>query len=178
MIRKAHLSDDLNIVNIYNYYILNSMSTFEEQPVSQREMRFRIEQVQASLPWLVYETNGEILGYAYATQWKPRSAYRNTVESTVYVRSNSYGKGVGKQLFPYKRYSVICDDSKSLIGGYTGDKCAIPNSNFANGPVPDELACDSADYTSNSKGIKVLVAYYDRDGSCKTTSLENFKIGS
>lgn len=98
MIRKAHLSDDLNIVNIYNYYILNSMSTFEEQPVSQREMRFRIEQVQASLPWLVYETNGEILGYAYATQWKPRSAYRNTVESTVYVRSDSYGKGVGKKL--------------------------------------------------------------------------------
>ncbi|MEM1405433.1 MAG: N-acetyltransferase family protein [Bacteroidota bacterium] len=109
MIRKAHLSDDLNIANIYNYYILNSMSTFEEQPVSQGEMRLRIEQVQVSLPWLVYETNNEIRGYAYATQWKPRSAYRNTVESTVYVRYDSYGKGIGRQL-----YEKLIEELKAL----------------------------------------------------------------
>lgn len=62
-------------------------------------MKQRIENVSASLPWYVEEQDGEILGYAYATPWRVRSAYRFSVESTVYVAASHAGKGIGKRLY-------------------------------------------------------------------------------
>lgn len=98
-VRKVLLGDAAQIAKIYNYYILSSVATFEEQAISTKEMEHRIGKVTTELPWLVYENADHILGYAYATQWKPRSAYRNTVESTVYVKPESIKKGVGQQLY-------------------------------------------------------------------------------
>ncbi|MEM7110054.1 MAG: arsinothricin resistance N-acetyltransferase ArsN1 family B [Bacteroidota bacterium] len=99
MIRSATPDDAAAIAEIYNYYIENSVATFEEIKVTIADMGTRIQKVTSKLPWIVYEKDGLILGYAYATQWKPRSAYRKSVESTVYVAPNAYQKGIGRKLY-------------------------------------------------------------------------------
>ena len=99
MIRKAIPDDAKKICEIYNYYIVNTQISFEEEPVTGDEMRQRIESVTKDYPWLVHEIDGEILGYAYAARWKTRSAYRFCVESTVYVKHGITGKGIGSGLY-------------------------------------------------------------------------------
>ena len=100
MIRSALASDAQAIARIYNDYILNTTITFEEQEVSTQQMAQRIEDVAALfLPWLVVEQAGQVVGYAYASKWKVRSAYRYSVESTVYLARGVRGKGLGTQLY-------------------------------------------------------------------------------
>lgn len=80
-IRSALPSDAAAIALIYNYYVENTVITFEEELVSTEAMATRIADVQrASLPWLVAELDSSLLGYAYAGKWKVRSAYRNSVK--------------------------------------------------------------------------------------------------
>ncbi|MES2208349.1 MAG: arsinothricin resistance N-acetyltransferase ArsN1 family B [Pseudomonadota bacterium] len=100
MIRPALASDAEAIAHIYNDYILNTAITFEEQEVSLQQMAQRMEDVAAlSLPWLVVEQAGQVVGYAYASKWKVRSAYRYSVESTIYLARDVKGKGLGSQLY-------------------------------------------------------------------------------
>lgn len=97
MIRKIKTSDAPAICNIYNYYIENTIIIFEEQPLSEEEMKERIQ--SAKLPWLVFEESGQILGYAFASEWKSRCAYKYSVESSVYLDINCKGRGIGTQLY-------------------------------------------------------------------------------
>jgi phosphinothricin acetyltransferase len=99
VIRTVQSRDAQAIARLYNYYVQNTTVTFEEEPVSDREMARRIDEITAQYPWLVYELNGRILGFAYAGKWKGRSAYRYTVESTVYVDREFRGQGIGKALY-------------------------------------------------------------------------------
>jgi phosphinothricin acetyltransferase len=100
LIRTATASDADTITRIYNHYILNTTITFEEQAISTEEMAERIAEVQAaSLPWLVAEQDGQIVGYAYASKWKGRCAYRFSVESTVYLDASAVRKGYGSLLY-------------------------------------------------------------------------------
>lgn len=86
MIRDACSEDAEAIASIYNYYVVHTPVTFEEEPVTASQMAVRIDDViAASLPWIVLERDSIIVGYAYATKWKARSAYRFSVESTVYL---------------------------------------------------------------------------------------------
>jgi len=119
MVRSTTTGDSKAISDIYNHYVLNSHSTFETEPVSPQEMGQRIERVtkEFQLPWLVFELDGKISGYTYATQWKPRAAYEKTVETTVYLHHEEFGKGIGSQL-----YKTLLEQLKSLghhaiIGG-------------------------------------------------------------
>jgi phosphinothricin acetyltransferase len=98
MIRPVQLSDAEPISSIYNEYVANSRSTFEENPVTVDEMNARIQKITKNYPWLVYEMDGKVIGYTYATKWKERSAYRYTVETGIYLDSNHLGKGVGSSL--------------------------------------------------------------------------------
>ncbi len=99
MIRPAEIKDLPQIAEIYSYYVLNSIVTFEEEPPSLGEMRSRFEKVKKeNLPFLVLEEEGVILGYAYAYKYRERSAYRLTVENSVYVRHGDSGKGYGALL--------------------------------------------------------------------------------
>lgn len=76
IIRPAAAADTASIAAIYNHYVAATIVTFEEEPVSPQEMARRMEEVRsASLPWLVAEDGGEVVGYAYATQWRTRSGY-------------------------------------------------------------------------------------------------------
>lgn len=99
MLRDCRPSDAAGICRIYNHFVRETVSTFEEAPVSEAEMASRIEEVTRTLPWLVWEQAGAIRAYAYATRWKPRSAYRFTTESSVYVDPEHAGTGLGAQLY-------------------------------------------------------------------------------
>jgi len=100
VIRPATASDSEAIARIYNHYVLNTAFTFEEQAVSAEQMAERIGEVtSASLPWLVAEQFGQVVGYAYSTRWKARSAYRFSVESTVYLEQSAIGQGLGSSLY-------------------------------------------------------------------------------
>lgn len=99
MIRLAKLSDAKQIADIYNYYVENTFVTFEEQSLSEQEMRQRIESKLKKYFFLVWEEDGEILGYAYADEWKTRCAYNYTVESSVYLKQEAAGKGIGTKLY-------------------------------------------------------------------------------
>jgi L-amino acid N-acyltransferase YncA len=86
------------ICAIYNYYIENTVITFEEVPVPVSEMSERVKFHSKLWPWLVCEVEGAVVGYAYASKWKERAAYKNSVEISVYIQNASVGKGYGKAL--------------------------------------------------------------------------------
>ena len=117
MIRTISLNDLRQICEIYNYYIKNTHISFEESPVSESEMEARIGAIIPSLPWLVYEEQSQILGYAYATKWKGRQAYRHTVESTVYLRPEAGGKGIGSALYKALLAQLQEKAYHTVIGG-------------------------------------------------------------
>jgi L-amino acid N-acyltransferase YncA len=93
-------SDAAAIVSIYNYYIRESAATFEEEELSIETMKARIQAVtQSHWPWLVVEREqGRIEGYAYATAWHERAAYRHSAEATIYLSPDALSQGVGSQL--------------------------------------------------------------------------------
>ncbi len=123
IIRPAIPEDADTIATIYNHYILNSIATFEEEPVTSSEMLSRLEKIQISgLPWLVAEKDGVVIGYAYAGKWHARSAYRYTVEVSVYTAHNSDSKGLGTQLYEFLFDELRTLSIKSVIG-----MLAIPN---------------------------------------------------
>src|SRR5678809_167781 len=95
-VRSALARDADHIARIYNYYVQNSVVTFEEEPVGSEVIASRIAEVQStSLPWLVAETESLVVGYAYASKWKARSAYRHSVETTIYIEKGHEGLGIG-----------------------------------------------------------------------------------
>lgn len=100
MIRLATAADAPAIASIYNHYVTETWVTFEEQPVSVTDMAERVADVaDASLPWVIEEQAGAINGYACATKWKGRCAYRFSVETTIYLAPQSLGKGIGTRLY-------------------------------------------------------------------------------
>lgn len=117
MIRKVKLEDAKEIAEIYNYYILNSCVTFEEIPVSIEEMGRRIQATFLKFPWLVYEKDMEIIGYAYASVWKPRSAYKHTIESTVYLKNEATKNGIGSLLYKELISQLTNLGFHAVIGG-------------------------------------------------------------
>ena len=99
-IREATPRDAEGIAAIYNHYVTQTVVTFEVEPVSAADIAGRIEDVRsASLPWLVAEEAGCVVGYAYATKWMTRSAYRFSAEVTVYLASTDAGRGIGSNLY-------------------------------------------------------------------------------
>ncbi len=122
-IRTAEIRDADAIARIYNHYVLNTIVTFEEQRSSADEMAERIRETLAiPLPWLAAEQSGSVIGYAYASKWKGRCAYRFSVEGTVYLADGAAGRGLGSLL-----YGTLIDRLRelhmhSILGGI-----ALPN---------------------------------------------------
>lgn len=99
-IREAAASDAGSIAAIYNHFVRTSVVTFEEDEVPHEQMASRIEAVRSTgLPWYVATDDQTVIGYAYATPWKARSAYRFSVEVTVYVAPEHCRKGIGSALY-------------------------------------------------------------------------------
>jgi L-amino acid N-acyltransferase YncA len=100
MLRSATLSDAGALADIYNPYVAETTISFEEEIVSPATMQERISKViDGGLPWIVLEGDGVVHGYAYATPWRVRPAYRYSTETTVYVSKPDVGKGLGFLLY-------------------------------------------------------------------------------
>ena len=98
-IRDATVTDFDTITRIYAHYVLHALATFEEIPPGVDEMRARHASITGiGLPYLVAETDGEVVGYTYATAYRPRSAYRHTIEDSVYIADGFGGRGLGLAL--------------------------------------------------------------------------------
>jgi phosphinothricin acetyltransferase len=122
VIREATIDDAAEICEIYNYYVLETPITFEEQAVTPNEMASRIQDTMPRLPWLICRDDRGLLAYCYARPWRPRAAYRHSVECTVYVRSGAAGKGIGSELYQALLPQLRERQFHAVIGGI-----ALPN---------------------------------------------------
>ena len=97
IIRAAEPADAESLAAIYGHHVLHGLGTFEERPPSPAEMEGRRTAIaDQGLPYLVAEDAGRVLGFAYAAPFRPRAAYRYTVEDSVYIAPDAIGRGVGR----------------------------------------------------------------------------------
>jgi len=123
MIRPAVRGDAVPIAAIYNHYVQHTVITFEESAVAANDMAQRIEETLANdLPWLVVERDATVLGYAHASKWKGRCAYRYSVEVTVYLQPGAGGRGLGSLLYLELLQQLRTRQYHAAIGGI-----ALPN---------------------------------------------------
>ena len=122
LIRDVLPEDAGQICKIYNHYVSHTIITFEEEPVTEIEIKQRIEKTILKFPWIIYANQGEILGYAYASEWKSRSAYKHSVESTVYLKKGYENHGIGSILYDKLIQKLRGTNIHAVIGGI-----ALPN---------------------------------------------------
>ncbi|MCS2155032.1 N-acetyltransferase family protein [Scandinavium goeteborgense] len=107
-IREARPDDAHAIAALYAWHVLNGRASFEEIPPSVDEMRERMKVVAGQeLPWLVALYRGILVGYCYASHYRPRPAYRYTLEESIYVDASMTGRGVGSSLLA--RLIEVCE---------------------------------------------------------------------
>ena len=119
MIRAVRIDDAKQLADLYNYYVRNTLITFEEVELSEADYQERIKKISADYPFLVYEQNDEILGFAYGMKWRERSAYRYALESSVYVKQDSFGQGIGSKLYTELFIHLKAQGCKQVIGVIT-----------------------------------------------------------
>ncbi len=112
MIRPATPEDSDQIASIYNHYIANTTVTFEEAPLTSAQIETRL----ATGTWLVSEQAGQVLGYAYASQWAERIGYRHSVETTIYLDHEHLGKGLGFELYSMLLERLRTQQLHSAVG--------------------------------------------------------------
>jgi len=121
-VRDAAERDLPAIADIYAHHVRSGLASFEEIAPTEAQMRTRRTAVlEARLPWLVAELDGEVAGYAYASSYRSRSGYRYTIEDSVYVADGLRGRGVGGALLaallerceagPWRQMLAIIGDS-------------------------------------------------------------------
>jgi len=122
-VRSALPDDAEQIAEIYNHYVTTSVISFEEEEVTASEMANRILAIQSvSLPWLVAIEGERIVGYAFASNWKARAAYKFSAEVTVYVRKGLGGSGIGSALYSQLLPTLKSRGLHMVMGGI-----ALPN---------------------------------------------------
>ena len=122
-VRAVTPADAEAVAAIYNHYVLQTVVTFEEEPITAAEISRRIDEVRAgSLPWFVAERAGAIAGYAYASRWRARSAYRFSSEVTVYLAPEQGRRGIGSALYAELLSALRGSGLHAAIGGI-----ALPN---------------------------------------------------
>jgi phosphinothricin acetyltransferase len=87
------------VAEIYAHYVIGSVATFDETPLELADWRAKAEGIAAAgLPFLVAEADGQVAGYAYVSQYRPKPAYRHTLEDTIYLAPGFTGRGLGRLL--------------------------------------------------------------------------------
>ena len=120
MIRKATEKDAQAIADIYNYYIQNTVATFEIDDLTANDFVSRMDKVQKSgFSWFVAEQNNEIIGYAYSSKWKERAAYKHSAEVSVYLLNDLTAKGWGTKLYDALFADLKTKSIHIAIGGIT-----------------------------------------------------------
>ncbi len=122
MLRIAQEADLPEMLEIYAPYVVNSTVSFEYAPPSPEEFRSRFLRFTKQFPWLVWEEDGRLLGYAYASAPFSREAYQWCAEPTIYLREEAHGKGIAKKLYAVLEeilfaqgyqvlYSLVCAEN-------------------------------------------------------------------
>jgi L-amino acid N-acyltransferase YncA len=143
-VRDAVDSDIPVVQAIYAHHVLNGLATFEEVPPPVDEISSRwLSVMRDGLPYLVAESDGGVVGYAYAAAYRARSAYRYSIEDSVYVMAGLSGRGIGTALLsrliarceggPWRQMLAVIGDSDNaasialhrrvgfrLVGTFTG----------------------------------------------------------
>ncbi len=99
VIRAAEAEDAAQLLDIYAPYVENTAITFEYEVPAVEEFRNRMAHTMEKYPYLLLQRGEEILGYAYASAFKGRSAYDWSVETSIYVKEGAHGNGIGKKLY-------------------------------------------------------------------------------
>ena len=99
MIRFATEADIPTILDIYGPYVLNTCYSFEYTVPNLEEFTQRFREITQQFPWLVWEENGKVLGYAYGSAPFSRAAYQWSAESSIYLAPQAQGKGIGRKLY-------------------------------------------------------------------------------
>ncbi|MET9252753.1 N-acetyltransferase family protein [Streptomyces sp. NPDC003717] len=98
-VRPAAPADLAAVADIYAHYVRHTVATFDEAPPPTADWHRRLDDLTGrGLPFLVAEVDGEVAGYAYAGPWRPKPAYRHTVEDSVYLAPARTGRGLGSAL--------------------------------------------------------------------------------
>ena len=98
-IRQATVQDIPRILEIYGPYVETTAYSFEYTVPTEEEFSRRLQSYTAQFPWLVWEEDGHLLGYAYASAPFSRAAYRWCAEVSAYIRPEAHGRGIGRQLY-------------------------------------------------------------------------------
>lgn len=122
MIVRDFRDDDLEPMRaIYAHHVQHGLGTFEETPPDADDFAGRASAIKAlGLPWRVAEADGRVIGYAYASPYRARSAYRFTVEDSVYVAPDHLGRGVGRTLLA-NVMERCADQGLRLMYAFIGD---------------------------------------------------------
>jgi phosphinothricin acetyltransferase len=123
-VRPAAVADLPALTAIYNHYVVHTPITFDLRPLQPDERRAWFDEHQPTGPHrlLVAEEDGALLGYASTSRWRPKAAYDTTVESSVYVRADSHGRGIGRQLYSALFEAIADEDVHTIVAGV-----ALPN---------------------------------------------------
>jgi L-amino acid N-acyltransferase YncA len=124
LVRPSREDDIPAITRIYAHHVLHGLASFEEIPPDEAELaRRRQEVLRHGLPYLAAEQAGEIVGYCYAAPYRARSAYRFTIEDSVYVAPGEVGQGIGRALLsrliglceqgPWRQMIAVIGDSEN-----------------------------------------------------------------
>ena len=99
VIRPLMAGDLTAVAGIYAHYVTASVATFDEAVPSVADWEAKLAGIrERGLPFLVADDGGEVLGFAYASPWRPKPAYRNTAEDTIYLAPGGTGRGLGRRL--------------------------------------------------------------------------------
>ena len=128
LIRPSNDGDIAAMTQIYRQHVLHGTGSFELEPPDETEMRRRRADVLAKgLPWLAAQCGGEVLGYAYANHFRPRPAYRFSVEDSIYVAQQGAGRGLGRALLAelLARCEALGERQMLAVIGDTGNDASI-----------------------------------------------------
>ena len=128
--RPANADEVPAMQEIYAYHVRHGLASFEEQPPSVEELRRRFDDVRSrGLPWLAAEFGGVLIGDGYCTLYRTRSAYRFTLEDSVYVRQGLEGRGVGSAILRELIAQVEALGYRQLVA-VIGDSAHAPSINL------------------------------------------------
>ena len=160
-LRPAVPADLAAVAAIYRHHVLHGVASFEIEPPDAAEIARRFAAIVAEgLPYLVAETDGTVIGYAYAARYRERPAYRFTVEDSIYVAPGAGGRGIGRALLAalidrcgalgYRRMIAVIGDSANVasIGLHArlGFRVAgvLPSVGFKHGRWVDSVLMERA----------------------------------
>lgn len=123
MIRKVTIEDAGRICEIYNYYVVNTVVSFETDAVSIEDMKQRIQDsISGDYPYFVYEINNIVVGYCYLHAWSGRCAYRTSTEISIYIDKDFLHRGIGRIMMDHMLNNIDLSRFHTIIAGI-----ALPN---------------------------------------------------